>query len=395
MGDAAKPFLAIYVVWHPDFDRGPQIAETIRQHFRCDKFKEASGGNGVSVVYRSVSKPGSSVPLGINFDEAETTAIVVLIDSNLTRDDAWSNYVRTLSDQTNNSGLGTRIFPVSIETGSIATLNLSEQALRWDKWTGYTNKSRQQRLVGMLTHEFCRMLRHYLMHLKHPAEDEDKLNQYLEKVEVFLSHTKHDEEGPKIAEAVRNRIHERYPLASFFDIYDIPAGLPFNKVLLQQVRHSAVIVMHTDSFSSREWCRREVIEAKLFHRPLVVANCIRNLDDRSFPYMGNVPVVRVSHREEKRIDFLINRLIDEVYRDFLWRCQVEKYKSETDTDAIFVPRPPELISLAGLPQQPGGTESVIVYPDTPISKEEERLFKLIAPQIKLVSMMEWTAETFQ
>ena len=196
MSDVTKPFLAIYVVWHPDFKSGPQLAEAIRQHFRNVKFEEVSGSSGVSVIYRSAPTPDSSIPLEINFDEAETTAIVVLIDSNLIGDGAWSNYVRTLANQTDHSGLGTRLFPVFIETESIAALSLAEQALRWDQWPGYT-KSRQQRLIGMLTYEFCRMLRHYLMYLKHQVEDEEILNQYLEKVRIFLSHSKHDKDGPR------------------------------------------------------------------------------------------------------------------------------------------------------------------------------------------------------
>ena len=110
--------------------------------------------------------------------------------------------------------------------------------------------------------------------------------------------------------------------------------------------------------------------------------------------MGNLPVVRLNHSDEKQIDFLVDRSIDEVVRDFLWNCQVEKYKFTVDTDAVFWPRSPELISLASLTQNSMTSGSVIVYPDTPISTEEERLFKSIAPQVRLVSMMEWTAETF-
>jgi hypothetical protein len=48
----------------------------------------------------------------------------------------------------------------------------------------------------------------------------------------------------------------------------------FQKVLLKQVRLSAVVAIHTDSYSSREWCRREIVEAKRWNVPLVVANCL-------------------------------------------------------------------------------------------------------------------------
>lgn len=81
-----------------------------------------------------------------------------------------------------------------------------------------------------------------------------------------------------------------------------------------------MVAIHTDSNSSREWCRREVIEVRLWKVPLVVADCISNLDDRSFPYSGNVPVIRLDDRQEERIDFVVDLLIDEVLKDFLWRC---------------------------------------------------------------------------
>ena len=239
------------------------------------------------------------------------------------------------------------------------------------------------------------MLRHYLEHLRHPAEAQDALGRYLRKVQIFLSHSKHDERGAQIAFAVRDRIHGHHSLSSFFDVHDIPAGLRFDKVLLHQVRASAVVAIHTDSYSSREWCRREVIEAKLWNVPLVIANCITNLDDRSFPYLGNVPVIRVDDQQEERIDFLVDRLIDEVLKDFLWRCQVELHRSAASDGVMFLPRPPELISLANLPKGVDETDAVIVYPGPPLSREEERLFNKVAPRVRLRSLIEWAAETVQ
>ncbi|WP_204306774.1 toll/interleukin-1 receptor domain-containing protein, partial [Klebsiella pneumoniae] len=74
-------------------------------------------------------------------------------------------------------------------------------------------------------------------------------------------------------------------LATFFDVHDIPTGVRFDRAILLQVRVSAVVAVHTDSYSSREWCRREIIEAKRWNVPLVVANCIADADERGFPYM--------------------------------------------------------------------------------------------------------------
>lgn len=394
MIDGSRPFLVVYVVWHPGFGGGRLIAEAVREHFRRRIFENVSGGTGVSVIYRFAEAEGASAPLPISLSEAETTAIVVLMESRLASDDAWTEYVRELVVRTKVSGLGTQLFPVSIEAEAIKSLGLAEQALRWDGWSGSSEQRRQQ-LVGKLTYEFCRMLRHYLEHLKRPAETEDALGRYLKKVQIFLSHSKHDERGACIARTVRDRIHANYSLASFFDVHDIPAGLRFDEVLLYQVRASAVVAVHTDSYSSREWCRREVIEAKLWNVPLVVANCISNLDERSFPYLGNVPVIRLDDRQEERIDFLVDRLVDEVLKDFLWRCQVELHRPAAPDGVMFMPRSPELISLANLPEVAEGTDAVIVYPGPPLSREELGLFNKVAPRIRLRSLIEWAAETVQ
>ena len=393
MSDGSKPFLVVYVVWHPGFRDGHRIADAVREHFRRRIFQNVSGRAGLSVIYRFVGAAGAAAPLPINLADAEATAIVVLLDSNLAGDDAWVAYVHELAEGTEEGGLGTRVFPVSFEAEAMATVGLSEQALRWHDWSG-TAQERQQRLVGELTYEFCRMLRHYLEHLRHPTEEDDALAKYLRKVQIFLSHSKHDDRGSRIARAVRDRIHARHSLSSFFDVYDIPVGLRFNKVLLQQVHLSAVVTIHTDSYSSREWCRREVIEAKLWNVPLVVANCIRNVDDRSFPYMGNVPIIRLDDREEERLDFLIARLLDEVLKDFLWRCQVELHWPEAAPGVMFIPRPPEAISLANVPADVAGADPVIVYPGPPLGREEEELFTKVAPRVRLLTLMEWTAETY-
>lgn len=236
------------------------------------------------------------------------------------------------------------------------------------------------------------MLRHYLEHLRRPTEAEEALAAYLKKVQVFLSHSKHDGQGVQVARAIRDRLHDGHGLASFFDVHDIPAGLRFHNVLLQQVRVSAVVAVHTDSYSSREWCRREIIESKRWHVPLVVANCISDLDERGFPYLGNVPIVRLDAERPERIDVLISRLLEEVLKDFLWRCRVELARGTTPPGMHFIPRPPELISLAGLSLESGDPHPIIVYPDPPLSAEEERLFEVIAPRVRLRSLTEWLAE---
>jgi len=388
MPDPTRPFLVIYILWHPKFADGSSLAEVLLEHFRRKLYENVAGGTGLSVLFRSAPATGSSVPLPINFDDAETTAIVVLAESTLAEDTEWVDYVRDLATRTEAAGLRALVFPVAVERAAL-NIGLEEQALRLDKWTG-TEAELRLRLISKLTYEFCRMLRHYLEHILRPDKEDAELEKYLQRVQIFLSHSKHDGDGERIAKLIRDRLHADSNLASFFDVLDIPPGLRFQKVLLKQVRQSAVVAIHTDSYSSREWCRREIIEAKRGDVPLVVANCITDQDERGFPYLGNVPIVRMDPHLANRIDVIIARLLDEVLKDFLWRCRVQLVGT-ADPAIVFVPRPPELISLAGLPPQASVPRPTIVYPDPPLSGEEEQLFTDLAPQVQLRSMTEWLA----
>lgn len=390
MTSSTRTFLVLYVAWHPAFKGGYAIAKAIYNHYRRELYENVAGGTGLSVIYRSTPEPGSGLPISIDLADAETSAIILLIDEHWSSDSAWVSWGRELMERTDAAGLGARVFPVAID-GTALKLGIAEQAVRWDKWAGLKMEERELRLISELTYQFCRMLRSYLERLKHPAVEEEALEQYLKKVEIFLSHSKHDAHGERIAKLTRDQLFCGDGLASFFDVHDIPAGLRFNKVILEKVKVSAVVAIHTDSYSSREWCRREIIQAKRWNVPLVVANCIIDLDERAFPYMGNVPVVRMEPDKADRIDYVISRLLDEVLKDFLWRCRVELVGTLPSGDVVFLPRPPELISLAGLPK---GTmqDALVVYPDPPIGAEEQRLFELVAPKVRLRSITEWLAE---
>lgn len=398
--DIARPFFVIHIVWHPECALGETIANSLMQHFRRDLYKNIVGGVGIPVVFRSECLPGAITPIPVSLEDSETSATIVVLDENLVSSAEWLNYINNIDSElkdSSKSGFKRLLFPVAISSEALSKSSIGPQALRWDGWGG-DEGSRIQRLRSELTYEFCRMLRYNLAQLEAPTER--NLSEYLKKVQVFLSHSKHDDEGAAIARAIRLRIYEGHGLSSFFDVHDIPAGLPFDEVLLHQVRVSAMVAIHTDSYSSREWCRKEIIEAKTWNVPLVVANSINTMDERGFPYMGNVPLVRLGYdpTDTDRIDIVVGRLLDEVLKDYLWRCQTHEIRAGLPIGAIFIPRPPELISLSCIPNiLPEDQEStarqdiMLIYPDPPLNAEEERLLSRVAPHVQIRSLNEWKA----
>ena len=405
MTDSTRTILTIYVVWHPNYSEGSEIAELVRRHFHSERYKNVSENVELSVFFRSSPAPNAALPLPIDLDEAETTAVIVLVESELVRDSEWVDYIHDLAERTESIGLGSRLFPVMLEKANLG-IEIDLQALRWDRWKG-TDAERGQRLVRKLLYAFSRMLRHYLAHLRHPEADGNGLEHYLEKVQIFLSHSKHDSDGERIAKRIRDWLHRHSGLSSFFDMIDIPPGLRSQNVLNHQVKASAVMAVHTDSYSSREWCRREIIEAKHQNVPMIVVNCMTDIDERGFPYMGNVPIVRMDPNETSRIEVVIGRLLDEVFKDFLWQCRVE-LAGRSNSGVLFMPRPPELIFLANptfpsfanpelisasaLPADTDVANPMIVYPDPPLGAEEELLFEKIAPHVRLLNLSQWLTE---
>ena len=97
MEATTRRLFSLYVVWHPSYASGGQVADLLRRCFGRDRHRNVAGDPGLSVIYRSEVAPDELAPLSIDWNEAETTAVVVLVDSALAGDLAWSNYVRELA----------------------------------------------------------------------------------------------------------------------------------------------------------------------------------------------------------------------------------------------------------------------------------------------------------
>ena len=386
----ANPPFTLYVVSHPEYCLGKRVANLLLDHFGSHRYRNVAGGASVRVIFRNTMAPGSQVPLSIDWDSSDTTAAVILLDGKLVRDPTWVQYVRDLAAEAEDRGYSARLIPVSMEEGTLVEIDLEENAPQWHAWTG-TDEERGQRLVRDLTYEFSRMLRHHLTQLQHPSDGDIGLRQYLEKVQVFLSHSKHDNYGERVASEIRGWLLSDTALAVFLDVTDIPAGVSFESVINLAIGDGVMVAIYTDSYSSREWCRREVIRAKRVNVPMLLVDCLQTVDERSFPYLGNVPFLRIDPDTMDRLDQIASCLLDEVFKDFLWRCRVEGLRC-SNPQTLFLAHAPELASLTSLPEGPDGTERNIVYPYPPLGAEEVQLFSDVAQDVKLYSLTQWLAE---
>lgn len=209
--------------------------------------------------------------------------------------------------------------------------------------------------IGERYKAVARRLVHLLTRRLLPNEgDEEELP-----VTIFLSHTKLDlEHEPLVVKSLISYLTMEHPEKTWFDCGDILSGSRFAKEIEKGVINSALLAIVTDSYSSRSWCRREVLLAKQHQRPVVLVDAIQEREVRSFPYSGNVPVIRWQGQSEDAVDLLLRENLRHAFA-------LEKLNKDKHADDLVFPSSPELVTVLIRKKN-----QKILYPDPPLGAEE-------------------------
>jgi hypothetical protein len=203
-------------------------------------------------------------------------------------------------------------------------------------------------------------------------------------VKLFLSHSKHDIEGAVIAMELRDYGRQHLPVATFYDSNDIAAGSDFEKEILANVAESAMVVIHTDTYSDRSWCRKEVLAAKRHGCPVLVVDAITVAEERLFPYLGNAPSIRWLFGSLRRCEVVIDATLREVLRNVYFKEHVRTikqagYLSDACVDISTAPEMLTYLNLVQAKKCDRAKHSVLLYPDPPIGDEEVEVLESLNP----------------
>ena len=350
--------VAVQVEFYTGSDEARQIAELIYSLLNDDP---AIPGLKIPTFFTCELENGNPSEPQI-LKEGEKALVVVLADDELAAacknsansTHSWGDYVHTLylKSESNNA---TKFLPVIMsQNGWLIDPRLDH--LNFFTAHVYDNneakaKAIAQRVVLLL------------LQLLRSDSTEDYQTERETCIEpantIFLSHAKHDMENePCVVKELLKYLTASHPEKFWFDSGDIASGSVFAKEIEDGVSNSALIAVLTDSYSSRAWCRREILLAKKHQRPVVLVNALANGEVRSFPYIGNVPTIRWRGSSEDVIS-LINR---ETLRFEYANSMLLKHARSDDT--IF-PICPELITLTEV--ENGRT---VLYPDPPLGSDE-------------------------
>jgi hypothetical protein len=362
--------LTLFVVWHPAFTLGESIADEIYHRFCRNSLRPQVHGIGMPVFFRShhaPMAPDGITPLPIERDAAQHIVVIVLLEPKIMLSPEWQTYLGKLAATIPPKGdFHTLLFvqvydkPIKLPTQwnfrNLVMLELSKGETITAETPAYQQAVEQISLI--IATECCRLL----MTLGQPAEKKASLK-------LFLSHARRD--GADKAKELHQHFNSVKNISTFLDVLAIDFGSDFREEIREGVRTAILLVWLTDAYSTREWCKREMLFAKEFGGPITVVNALSNQEARSFPYVGNTPTIRWQDNPQAVLSLAVFEALRHFYNANLMNAVKEGFKdhlSGLGEATHTLPHAPELLSFRFFPK--GKPIKTILYPDPPLSQPE-------------------------
>jgi len=368
-----KSPLSVFVLWHRKFDDGTNFSSEIYRQFTRDVEDPLNRGVGIPVYFTTDCECIHNI---FEVSKSEKNIFIVLVEDNMVIDSKWIKCIEKLSDHCDKNKESDLLVPAAVTRNAY---NLSDKIakknyIRLYEMDNYQKK--EQCLIFYIAHELCRTL----YGINRISEVNTELVSH-SPVKLFISHAKED--GLEIAKKLNEFIQNDTPLDTFFDANDITVGYDFEKEIKGNIDGSVLLVVHSDKYSSREWCRKEILIAKRYNRPIVILNTLKAGENRSFPYMSNVRTIRIS--DPVNYENIITKTLIETlkfkYQKLYIHYLAELFNMDINTKTILS-YPPELLSLVYID---GTYENYVIYPDPPLSDEEIDLIIQVAGKMKFIT----------
>ena len=426
--------LDIYVVWHPKDKCGRNVFDRLVSHYHSEYFSGLAG-SAIEVFSRSHPRTtgcDAPAPIPTRCGTIDTTAddvqaryqdsasgaaspftvIIPVIGRHMIKasedhHSAWSRYLKSLNTlrETASSAVtpSVLIFPIigakGLDTSApfVKTLAncqgpvIGEEAYAAGEVTRGVGQAIIQHLLwhqaGMESISSNTRLRIFVSHAQADIPETDRTGRT----------------ATGVTTRVLSQIHRTH-LLPFFDVFDLQTGEKWDEAIRERARTSALLMVRTDHYSSREWTQREVYEAKRAGVPIVCLSALTAGETRGSFLLDHVPTIACPQipkgwappegtQEDDPVDKAIvtalNRLVDEALKFALWRCQeipahVNLAKASTapspsknhpgfDCAPPTAPEPTVLLKFIQEHRQTYGNDKHLwlIHPDPPLLAAEQ------------------------
>lgn len=356
MNNNYKTPIAINFVWHPlDNDNVLPVLELIRRSFGKNSDRPFSRAVNIPIFYycpQSANKSPDNLPKSA----AKKNVTFIFTSKNTIGRPQMANYIDRIEQEENHN-----LIPVALDESGLKH-NGPLQFLNCLRVFDCHRDNRELLLMIHLAHEIYRCGFSCI---------DDSLPGKSSSINLFLSHAKTGNTGVKISKSIK-RFIENTNMNQFFDSTEISPGFAFNDEIEKHISNSTLVIIETDTYSSRYWCQKEVLCAKKNQRPIIIVNLLERYEDRVFPASSNVPRIRVDpthgSSEEASIKILSEALLETIRHNYA----LKTLKSFRDhgwipEDCEITSRPPEIRQV--LEWKKSGVDKAC-YPDPPIYADE-------------------------
>lgn len=342
MSNSMEMPMSVYVLYHKDYAEGKEIHKDL-YHLLC-RNPERPLTDGIDIpVFLRTGGDGQSIPT-IKLKESSKNAIFLLVDELMYCCPLWKEYIKSLLDSKDDN---TKIYPISLFKYAYDV----NSDLRKQQFIVLKSFSIKENWTEFKTRIFDVLIRFI-------NEKET------EKLKLFISHSKKEfgNFGEIKAKELRDFLRTDTKLDSFFDTNDILDGHDFERQISDNVENSLFIILETNTYSEREWCRIEALASKKNKVPGIVVNLVSGAVKRGFPYMGNIPVIRYNQNWREIINLLLGTALNQYFQQQLLNVINEKHLSD---NYFTLPFAPELFSFSLIDK-----DKSVLYPEPPLGSEE-------------------------
>lgn len=381
-GAASYPVpLQVHLIWHPRGDAVCRpLADRIYTLLNRDPFQPLVPGIGIPVFFRSVGAVRDdplSAPAPIEVPADSHDLRIALVTPDFVLDKTWKAYrddcARTAAQRRNRATL------VQIALGSGLAAG-DDKVVVLDPAQPRTPELVLQNVLM----QACRLLAH---RSRAAGAATSATGRGAAPLKLFLSHTKRDKLGLRIALALKDYL-DGSTTDRFFDDVSIQPGDGITAELEASIADSALVAIRTDGYVASPWCRIELALAKRNRRPMVVLDALSTAEPRSSSFTSNLASVRVDPAgvTDAQLDRAVNFVGLEVLRFLHAEAQLSALKDRAIVpgNAVLLARPPEvrdLVAAAG-GGSGRGARPVFVHPDPVLSQEEVEEFKTFGVSFK-------------
>lgn len=332
--------------------------------------------------------PDASVSFPALVDASCHTLAVAIIDSGALGDDAFLDSLSNIWDLVLRSAKRHNLLLLTLDERVGEKLRAKRPSLQSNQsFTPQQLGERDIRTVLFalrVLHDARVLLANHL-----PAHSSGKMPGALR---LFISHAKLD--GLPLAQALQHQILMIPWLKSFYDATDLASETDWQTALEAAAASSLLIILRTDAYESRWWCRQEALWCELHAMPAVLVEARPGL---SYPAadlpLERMPSIRIPDGNLFRI---LNAALREGLRYLLFQRHVQEMRAARSFPAnaeirvfSYPPSMPALLrvcfELAAIPARP----RLILYPDPPLRaglyEAAQALVTVTAPGVELLT----------